>query len=435
MELLLLGLAIVIIVATLDVADDYSSTFEALTASYVPKVLVDNVFIGTPVLNKLRQHTKPIKGKNWEPIIEYDSDAGEWYDKGDPVLSPTTVSSNIASRAQYVLQFYRRKVLLDAQDTDLQDGAVIVDLMKSYVKNATSRMAKDISHKSFYGNPAGDPKTINSLWAACDDVDIPQKYGGIAVADMPSWKAHTMEGQTTHTVPVSPSIENHSKMIRSIIGTTGERPDLDVVEDAYWDALSSQITRNEYLMALQANAGNDVVKWGFSTLFINEVPVVADRDCPGWATSDLTNGAAWGTGEAMVIGDERLHGGANYVCIQAHTSETAVNEPGEATAANIWEQYWLLQDNGASANRMLMGGYQAFFLNFDHLKLAYNSKRSWKWDPAGWRRPTDYDQYLNYIYAWITIGCDARRTLGHIANVDITQVPADWTPGVMSLPG
>lgn len=416
-------------------ADSYATTFGALTASYVPKVLVDNIFVGTPVLNKLRQHTLPLKGKNWEPIIEYESATGEWYDKGDITTLGTSVSGDIATRAQFVLQFYRKPVLLNAQDTDLQDGAAIIDLMKAYVKNATKKMANDISHKAFYGNPAGDPKTINSLWAACDDVDIPQAFGGIAVAEMGVWKAHTMEGQTTHTVPVSPSLENISKMIRSIIGSTGERPDLVAVEDAYWDALSSQITRNEYLMALQANAGNEVVKWGFTTLFVNNVPIVADRDCPGWAVSDLTDGGAWGAGNDYVIGEEVKEGGNNYVCIQAHYSVAAENQPAEATAANIWEQYWLLQDNGASANRMLMGGYQAFFLNFDHLKLAYNSKRSWKWDPAGWRRPTDYDQYLNYIYAWLTIGTDSRRTNGHIFNVDLTQTPADWTPGVVSLPG
>ena len=218
-------------------------------------------------------------------------------------------------------------------------------------------------------------------------------------------------------------------MIRSIIGTTGERPDLVVVEDAYWDVLSSQLTRNEYLMALQAHQGNDVVKWGFSSLFVNDVPVVADRDCRGWPISGnlLAAEDAWADTTEYTVGEEVTETAVEYVCIQDHTSATATNKPGAGTA---WNDYWLVQDT----NRKKLLGYEALFLNFDHLKLAYNARRSFKWDPDGWRRPTQYDEYLNFIYAWATIGGDARRTLGRIFNVDITQVPADWTPGVVTLP-
>ena len=407
--------------------DSYATTFNALTESYVPKVLVDNTFIGTPVLNKLRQHTLEIPGKNWEPLVEYDSAAGEWYTKGTiSGAAPGTASAEIATRAQFALQFYRKPVLLDATETDLQGGGTLIDMMKAYVKNATKRMATDLSVKAFYGDTGLAVPTLNSLANACDDADWPATgWGELDIATFPHWKAHVMEATATSTVVVSPSLENISKMIRSIIGTTGERPDLDVVEDAYWDVLASQITRNEYLMALQANAGNDVVKWGFSTLFVNEVPIVADRDCRGWGISPLLLVApgAWGAGNAYEVGDEVLST-QEYVCILAHG---AINED---PVGGAYPEKWLLQDT----NRKKLLGHEALFLNWDHLKLAYNGKRSWKWDPDGWRRPTQYDEYLNFIYAWVTIGGDARRTLGRMFNVDITQVPADWTPGVVSLP-
>jgi hypothetical protein len=343
-----------------------------LTEYYTPEVLVDNVFTGTPTWDYFRQNMMPVSGKGYMPIIMYDHSGGEWYDKGDQVggtLHPD-VSGEIATRALFKHQFYRHPVRLNAQDTDLQGPLAIVDLLKSYVGNATQSTRKDMASKLFSGSgTSADPSEINGIANGCSD----GAWGNLDPSgdSIPVWKAHIIEGEDSYATPIAPSLDVISKMIRLIVGTCGEgkKPNLVVVEDAYWDVLYGQLTRNEYNNARVANGDNPVVKWGYSAIFVNGVPVVSDRNC---------SGSSWTSGQST-----------------------------RADAA----------------------GYQAYFLNFDHLKLYYAPSRSFKWDPDGWRRPTDYDQYLNYFYFWGGIGGDLRRSLGRIYNVclDPDVLPmSDW---------
>jgi hypothetical protein len=360
-----------------------TDTFDALTEYYTPEVLVDNVFSGTPVWEMARRNMEPVSGKGYMPIIMYDAEGGEWYEKGDQVgqgsdgLRPG-VSGDIATRALFKHQFYRNPVRLNAQDTDLQGPLAIVDLMKTYIENKTDSTRVDLSTKLFIGEgEAASPNEIQGLCPGCSD----GAWGGLDpdADNIPVWKAHIMDGEDTYETPVAPSLDNISKMIRTITNTCGESkvPDLIVVAEEYWDVLYGQLTRNEYNNARVANGDNPIIQWGFSAIFVNGVPIVSDRDCPGeaWVSSQSTRVAA--------------------------------------------------------------KGYQAFFLNWEHLTLYYAPARSFKWDPDGWRRPTDYDQYLNYFYFWGGIGGDHRRTLGRMYNVclDPSELPmADWHLGEVDIP-
>jgi len=352
-----------------------TDTFDALTEYFTPEVLVDNVFRGTPTWDFCRRNMKPVSGKGYMPTIMYDTEGGEWYDRGDQVggsLHPD-VSGDIATRALFKHQFYRNPVRLNAQDTDLQGPLALVDLMKAYVDNKTKSTRKDLASKLFTGSgESADPSEINGLENGCQD----GAWGGLDPTgdSIGVWKAHIMEGEDTYATPVAPSLDNISKKIRLITGTCGEeeKPTLVVVAEDYWDVLYGQLTRNEYNNARVANGDNPVVKWGYSAIFVNGVPIVSDRDC---------------SGEAWVSG----------------------------------------QSTRADAK-----GYQAYFLNFKHLTLYYAPSRSFKWDPDGWKRPTDYDQYINYMYFWGGIGGDERRTLGRIYNVclDPDVLPmSDWHIG------
>lgn len=349
-----------------------TSDFDALTSDYTPKVLVDNVFRATPVWAKFRQNMIKVDGRAWTPLIQYAQEAGEWYDPGDQLGSPTTPTAQISTRARFTLKFYRHKVLINAQDVDLQGTEAIVDLMKAHVSSATESMRQDLSAKLFSGNPAANPKQMDSLTRIVNDTNT---CGELDPSSIAVWKAHIIEGTNTHATAVAPSINNLELLNRETSDTTGEAFDMFVVHGRYWDVLYGQLTRNEYLMGLTAHSNNDVVRWGFPTFFVDDVPVVRDRDC---------------TGEAWVAGQ---------------------------------------------ANRGDAKGYECFGINFNHLKLAFNAKRSFKWEDGGWAKPYDYDQYLNKIYAWITIGTDARRTQGRIFNVDLAMDPTDWRLGTCTIPG
>ena len=351
-----------------------TSDFDALTTDFTPKVLVDNIFVGTPVLLKFRNNMIAVDGRAWTPLIEYASHDGEWYDEGDIAGTPTTVTGQIARRAKFTLKFYRRKLLLDAQQTDLQGNLALVSVLQAHIKNAINSARVNLSTKLFTGNPAATPAEMNSLNLACDNLEAGNDWGDVDVSTYTTWKAHVMEGTDTFATAVSPTIENLSQLIQETLYTSGELPDLGIVDPAYWRVLVGQIDRDQMAIDLATHKGSDVIKWGFSALFIDGVPFVPDRDCQG---------AAW-------------------VAAQASRDDAA--------------------------------GYQAYLVNFNRLKMAYNRKRSFKWDPDGWRRPTNYDQYLNYYYQWVTIGSNKRWALGRQYNVDITQAPADWVPGTVTIP-
>lgn len=354
-----------------------TNTFEALTEFYTPRRLIDNIFTGTPLLNWFRRNMVQAAGIAWTPIVEIAKEDGEWYDRGDQVGTPTTITGEIATRAVFYYQFYRRKVLLEAQDTDGQGAQKLIDLMNAQVRNATKSMQTNLNNKLFSGNPAANPAEINSLDVALDNLNT---WGGLNgnAAGYYQWQAHMMVGEDTFATPVAPSLQNISKMIQSILLTTGEKPTAIFVAEPYWDVLRAQVGENQYLIANAARANSDVVKWGFDALWVDGVPVVPDRECLG---------SAW--------------------------------VPGQATRADA-------------------AGYQAFFVNFKYMKMAYNPARAFKWDPDGWRRPDDYDRYLNYLYFWGTIGSDQRRAHGRIMNVclDTTLLPvADWKLGTVHIPG
>ena len=238
------------------------------------------------------------------------------------------------------MYFYRFQVLLPRSDVLLNKAGKLIDLLKSYVKDATEGSRTDLSAAIYDASVTNGPLALTE---ACDNLEG-TAYGGLTPGDgsgYEHWRAHVIEGDLDGSdfLAVSPSLENQSKMIRSIRGTCGQNngPELAVVAEDYWDTLAGQIERNDYLMALAAHASADVVKWGFDSLFVNNVPIISDRDCPGSAFT-----------------------------------------ASQTTRANA-------------------AGYQTFYLNFKHMKLAYNREAAWKWDEKGWRKPDNYDDYLNFF--------------------------------------
>ena len=351
-----------------DVAIPSTSTFNALTADYTPRVLVDNIFVGTPMYNYMRRHMKAVGGKSWQPIVEYDNLSGAWYARGG--TQALSASGDIATRAAFTMKFYALPVYLYAQDTDLGAGESLVDFMGAYVKNALNSIKKDLNEAFFEGDPTATPAELDSLNLACDDT---ASWGGLDVATYSTWKAHVMEGESTFTTPVSPTLNNIGKMVRTITTTTGEKPDMIVVDEDLWDVLFAQYTASVTVMD-QVSRKDPVARWGFEAIYVHGVPIVTDRD--------MINPGAW---------------------VSAGT-------------------------------RTLAKGSQVMFLNWNHLNLAYNAKRAFKWDPDGWRRPDTVDSYFNRIYFWGVIGGDSRRTLGRIYNIDVDQAEASWSLGTVDIP-
>ncbi len=82
----------------------------------------------------------------------------------------------------------------------------------------------------------------------------------------------------------------------------------------------------------------------------------------------------------------------------------------------------------SSGNRS--DGYEAIFLNWNYIWLAYYPDTSWKFE--GWQKPYDYRDIINYLWLDGNVVCSQRRALGHIYNIDITLDPNQWVAGAFS---
>lgn len=368
--------------------DTATATFDALTLDLRPKVMVDNIFQKKPVWLKMRGNMKPVTGRNWMPPVQLAKMSGQWYTRGQSIGEnlQQTFSPEIATSAQYRIKKYAGHVLIPAEDVDEQgDATELVDLLKAYTDNEVLSVRDDLSTALF----ERDETTIGTgqVTSGMESLDMACYYGNTYGAidptdtDQETWEAHVMYGETVSAKikPLCPSWSNFEHLVDEMVDTCGELPDLIVVTPKTWQALKAQITANDYAVAKAANADSDVVRWGFSALWVQDVPIIKDRDCYG----------------------------EDFVADQATT--------------------------------VLAKGHDAYVLNFKHLKLAYNRKRSWKWHEEGWKHTyLDYDAYLNMFYAWCTIGTDARRTLGRMLTIDPTMTADEMEAiglGTVRLPG
>ncbi len=346
------------------VADRYipsASTFNALTRDYIYGYVENNIWLDTALLTYFRNKINWITGRSEQPLIEYArASNGGWYGRGEVVDSSVLhqLAADIETRAKFSLYRYRQPIVLDSWDTDAQGAQAIVKLFNEYVQSVMEGMRTDLGSVIFNGNNSTDADQPDGLDRILDDT---LAWGGISPTDTgyEFWRPHFMEGTSTYSVAVAPSLQNHELMIRRIRNTTRQKPTLIVVAEALYDVLAAQIDPAD--RAVSQRKSDELYNWGFDYFKILGVPVVEDLGMLG---------SAWVSGQST-----------------------------RATAA----------------------GYQSLFLNLNKLWLSANRQRSFKWDPAGWRRPTDLDGMLNFVYAWIGFAGNNRRAQGRIWNMDITM--------------
>lgn len=346
-----------------------SSTFNALTNFYTAKFVEDNLFLPTPLLTRLKQNMRDARGAGAQPLIEYRRQGTtEAYGRGDAVSNPNTLSNDIETRAQFQLARYRQKVTLDSWDTDQQGPRAIVSLFNEYVQNAMMGLAEDLAASIYTDDPNDDADNMTGLDLALDDTET---WGLIdpTVSHYEFWRPHLVngysDGSTDFGRAIPPSLAVQRKIIRLTKNTVKSKPTLGVCLEDLWDCYAAQLTDNEQIEAKTARLDNDTLKYGFDAIWIAGVPIVED---------------------------------------------TNMIDPGD----------WV----SGQSTRAAAKGYQTLYLNLEKLWLGYNPMRSFKWDPAGWRRPTNLDGQVNYIYAWLQIMGNNRRANARVWNQDISMTVA-----------
>lgn len=360
--------------ATTDRLIPSSSTFNALTRDYIHGYLEDNLWLDTPLLGAFKKRMKSVTGRSEQPLLEYQRAAtGGWYGRGSVVSDAVLqqLSADIATRCKYTLKRYRQPIVIDAWDTDAQGAHAIIKLFNEYVRSGVEGARTDIAEALFDGDSSTNADIIDGLNIALDDTKTSGEIDPTA-SGFEFWRPHFMEGTSTYSAAVAPSLENHRLMIRKMKNTTGVKPQAIVVHEDLWDVLAAQVDVNDN--AVSRRKTDDLFDWGFIDLSISGVPVLEDLNMFG---------EDWVTGQST-----------------------------RATAK----------------------GYQSLFINFDKMYLSVNKQRSWKWDPAGWRRPTNMDAQLNFFYVWMQLVMKNRRAQGRIWNQDLDLDMDSWTAGTVTRP-
>jgi hypothetical protein len=354
-----------------------ASTFDALTKQYISEVLVDSVFSKTPTLDMLKKNTLGFDGRAAEMLVQYQDLASAWYTTSTDFGS--TLSGEVATRAQYEITKAAHCLILNRDDVKRQGSQKLASLMDTYVKNATSSMAVLLSTAIY--NVVSNAMTPLTRIVDCSYANggYNGAIGGLnaATATYRAWQSHGMIGTGTFATAVSPSRDNLSALIRTTQNTQGEAVDAIFVAEAYWDILRAQYTSNPYLDAMWSTKGASNASgpnFAFPVFSCDGVPVFSDRYCAG---------AAWVAAQST-----------------------------RATAA----------------------GYEAFGINFNHLKLLYQKGQFMVWEPNWMLVYNKPYLMVNYLYAWVQLGTDCRRAHFRQSNVDITQTPADFVPGTITIP-
>lgn len=362
-----------------------TSTYDALTQYVVDKRMIDNIFVGRPTLQKLRENMKTFAGQGWQVILEYGSLTPEWFNSASSFTM--TTSGDIAQRAQYVPYHMALTVVLPLLDIVGQGSEALVDMISAYMRNAMKSVSNWLSGQII--NPATQTNAICALPVMCGDNRYERgttALGGIDNNTASWWKPHIMEGSsdgsTNYGKAVSPTIENLAMMQREVSTTIGSPLNnaMWVVAPALWNVLVGQLTANDYALANKGLSGKnkEVFDWGFPAFSIEGVPVTYDRAM-----------AVTGLSEAWVSGQ---------------------------------------------ATRAAAKGYQAILINWDHLELRYNPEISWKWQPQGWQDIYDKPLRYNRFYLSGNLSTDSRRAHGRIYNIDITQTSGNWAPATVTVP-
>ena len=374
--------------------DNAKATFYALTRAMRPKDLVDNIFIANPVWAKMRQNMVPVGGVSYQPAIELGKQTGIRYTEKTNVNLGATWAPEIATTADFTTGEYLLHVQIPTQQIYKQTSQQsIVDLHQSYMRNAIKSVRGDMSDDLFQtrgstglaaigtGRAVDGTTSVQGMLTLDSCMWYGNTYGGVnpTKTGQETWEAHAMVGQandSSQIEAVAPSLQNFELMIEKIEGTTDEKPGLIVVTEDTWQALKAQVPAQDYAMMRAAYKGTDIVRWGFSALWVLDVPIVRDRDCFG---TDFTAG---------------------------------------------------------QATNLLACGHDAYFINFDYFKYIYNRNASFRWHEDGWRHEIlNYDCIHNQYFVWGGTACTSRRGQGRMINIDPTMAVDDFESGVVRLPG
>ena len=235
----------------------------AITADYFMPKLYDNVFLGNPLLRKMKDggSYKKVPGGNKILIpLEYGEANGDWFSGSD---SLNTEDSDVFSAAAVEWKQIHEPISITRRDELINSGdEAKVNFVKSKVKNAEKSMLKKLSVGLYSDGTAA--KSIVGLrkW-----VHTTQTVGGIDQSSYSWWQGQCDTTTTTLSLGAMQTQFNAAS-------EDSEAPNYGICTKTVYNAFYA-------LLAPQQRFKDEAeAKAGFTSLYFNGCPIVADSNCP-----------------------------------------------------------------------------------------------------------------------------------------------------------
>lgn len=234
------------------------------TDRYFSKKVTDNLFSAGPVLYMLKQNADTQNGgESLELSSIFDSGDGEWFTEWATYSNEHTEELG-AGRVDWKY-FTRAVVMSNAQllkNSESPQKRYKLAQLKNMV--ASKSIADAISTALFTLNASADSKAIDSLDAS---VDATASYAGIDRSTTPGstvWVS--TEDSTTTTLTLSKLQQNYGAA-----SWGSDRPNLIATTQANYNRIY------DYYTPIQRVGSELMGKAGFTSLMVNDAPVVVDH--------------------------------------------------------------------------------------------------------------------------------------------------------------
>jgi len=245
------------------------NTIESFVQNQVMKVLVDNIFNHTIVLNRfLKKAQKWRGGRNIEVPIEYGKNTNAESYSGSATL--TTNETEFATKVSLPPRQYNAAIVVTGIELEENKGdAAVLDLMKYKLKNAEKSL-KDLFATDFYATQSGTKLDgVGGIFAATSGTP----YGGIDPADFSGWVSNGGDGKkdlSSGNLTLAILQEEFNKCKN---GT--DKPTLSVTTDSIWAGIEANL-----IEANKRYTDKQLANLGFENITFRGVPIVADDYCP-----------------------------------------------------------------------------------------------------------------------------------------------------------
>ena len=243
--------------------------------AYIP-TLIDQVFIATPLLARLKSKNQIIFDSGYSIRLPYVMDklvtgSYAFMDTFDISYKKTTDYLEFDWKGIWV------NITLDNWSVALNEGVEgVANLIQSKMENSQLTMADKLS--SWFLSDPSDTKAFDGLWNGVDDGNTYATYGKVTRTANFSYGATGAQSLNSYIDSAAGQIT--PDRLRRAIGqaTVGNKmPDLIVTTQKIYDQLWARII-TQWRTLGQKHA--DLVAYGFTGIEFDGIAVVVDQNCP-----------------------------------------------------------------------------------------------------------------------------------------------------------